>query len=253
MVKLANKVTIVTGAGSGIGQAIALLFASEGALVYAADINETGLKQTQGEAPYGADVRAATLDVTDEDAVSALWSRVSEQEGRIDIVVNNAGIGVAATVDQTSVEDWERMMAINVRGTFLGCKHAVRLMKPRGEGNIINMASVAGLVGVRNRAGYCASKGAVVALTRAIAVDHAGDGIRVNCICPGTVESPWIGRILSDHPDPEEGRRTMAARQPIGRMGTPQEIAHAALYLAQPESAYVHGSALVIDGGLTAM
>lgn len=144
-------------------------------------------------------------------------------------------------------------MAVNLRGVFLGCKHAVRIMKRQGAGVIINTASVAGLVGVKERAAYCASKGGVIALTRAMAADHALDNIRINCICPGTVDSPWVGRILSNHPNPEEGRRAMAARQPIGRMGTPEEIAQAALFLAQPESSFVHGSALVIDGGLTAV
>lgn len=251
--KLGGKVAAVTGAGSGIGQAIAVLFASEGATVYALDIDETGLRETAAKAPYGARLYTQRLDVTQEEEVQKTWERIAAEHGRLDIVVNNAGVGVAATVDQTSLEDWERTMAVNLRGVFLGCKHAVRIMKRQGAGVIINTASVAGLVGVKERAAYCASKGGVIALTRAMAADHALDNIRINCICPGTVDSPWVGRILSNHPNPEEGRRAMAARQPIGRMGTPEEIAQAALFLAQPESSFVHGSALVIDGGLTAV
>lgn len=251
--KLANKTAVVTGAGSGIGQAIALLFASEGARVYALDIDEAGLKETEAKAPYGAQIKGRILDVTDEVGVEQAFEEVAKEAGSLDILVNNAGIGVAATVDETDEADWDRIIAVNLRGVFLGSKYGVRIMKRQGGGVIINMSSVAGIVGVKNRAAYGASKAGVYGLTKAMAVDHAQDGIRVNCICPGTVDSPWVGRILSNHPDPVEGRKSMAARQPIGRMGTPEEIAHAALYLAQPESAYVHGSALIIDGGLTAM
>jgi len=250
--KLANKVAVITGAGSGIGQAIALLFASEGARVYGFDIDAEGLKQTEAKAPYGAKLSVRIVDVTQADQVRDALDAVVAESGRLDILVNNAGIGVAATVDETSEDDWDRVIAVNLRGVFLGCKYGVRIMKRQGGGVIINMASVAGIVGVRNRAAYSASKAGVYGLTKAMAVDHAADGIRVNCICPGTVDSPWIGKILSGQPNPEEVRKGMEARQLLGRMGTPEEIAHAALYLAQDESAFVHGSALIIDGGLTA-
>jgi meso-butanediol dehydrogenase / (S,S)-butanediol dehydrogenase / diacetyl reductase len=250
--KLANKTAVVTGAASGIGQAIALLFASEGATVYAFDIDEAGLKETEAKAPYGAKLTTAVVDVTQADQVRDALERVAQEAGRLDILVNNAGIGIAATVDETDEDDWDRLMAVNLRGVFLGCKYAVRIMKRQGGGVIINMASVAGIVGVKNRAAYSASKAGVYGLTKAMAVDHAADGIRVNCICPGTVDSPWIGKIIAGQPDPDAVRKSMEARQLLGRMGTPEEIAHAALYLAQDESAFVHGTALIIDGGLTA-
>lgn len=250
--KLANKTAVITGAGSGIGQAIALLFASEGARVYGFDIDEAGLKQTEAKAPYGSKLSTRVVDVSQADQVKEALQAVVDESGRLDILVNNAGIGIAATVDDTDEDDWDRLMAVNLRGVFLGCKYGVRIMKQQGGGVIINMSSVAGIVGVKNRAAYSASKAGVYGLTKAMAVDHAADGIRVNCICPGTVDSPWVGKIIADQPDPEAVRKGMEARQLIGRMGTPEEIAHAALYLAQDESAYVHGSALIIDGGLTA-
>jgi len=250
--KLANKTAVVTGAASGIGQAIALLFASEGATVYAFDIDEAGLKETEAKAPYGAKLTTAVVDVTQADQVRDALERVAQEAGRLDILVNNAGIGIAATVDETDEDDWDRLMAVNLRGVFLGCKYGVRIMKRQGGGVIINMSSVAGIVGVKNRAAYSASKAGVYGLTKAMAVDHAADGIRVNCICPGTVDSPWIGKIIAGQPDPDAVRKSMEARQLLGRMGTPEEIAHAALYLAQDESAFVHGTALIIDGGLTA-
>lgn len=248
---LQGKVAIVTGGAGGIGSATARRLAEEGVHVVVVDVDAERARAVADSLPTKS--TWAQADVSREDDVAAYMDAAIQAFGRVDLHHLNAGIpGSFATIPELTVEEFDRVMAINVRGVFLGCKHSVRLMKPRGEGVIINMASVAGIVGVKNRAGYCASKGAVVALTRAMAVDHAQDGIRVNCICPGTVASPWIGRILSTHPDPEEGRRTMAARQPIGRMGTPEEIAHAALYLAQAEAAFVHGSALVIDGGLSA-
>jgi len=251
-VLLAHKIAAVTGAGSGIGQAIALLFAAEGARVYAFDLDPEGLRETEAKAAYGLTISTHRLDVTQSDQVRAAWEMIVRESGRLDILVNNAGVGVAASVDQTEEADWDRIMAVNMKGVFLGCKYGVPIMKNQGGGVIINMASVAGMIGVKDRAAYAASKAGVIGLTKAMAVDHAADGIRVNCICPGTVDSPWVGRILADRPDPAAERKAMEARQLLGRMGTPEEIAHAALYLAQPQAAYVHGTALVIDGGLTA-
>lgn len=247
--KLANKVAVVTGAGSGIGQAIALLFASEGARVYAFDVNEAGLKETEAKAPYGAKISSMKVDVSQADQVRNALDAVVAESGRLDILVNNAGIGVAASVDETSEEDWDRVIAVNLKGVFLGCKYGVRIMKEQGGGIIINTASVAGIIGVKKRAAYSASKAGVIGLTKAMAVDHAVDNIRVNCICPGTTDSPWIAKITANEPDPQKTRQTMAERQLLGRMARPEEIAHAALYLAQDESAFVHGSALIIDGG----
>jgi meso-butanediol dehydrogenase / (S,S)-butanediol dehydrogenase / diacetyl reductase len=235
---LAGKVCLVTGAGSGIGAAIADRFAAEGATVIGADLR-----------PEGDLVRA---DVAVEADVVALMETVSERAGSLDILVNVAGIGSTTTAPDTPVEVWDEVLAVNARGTFLCCKHAIPAMvknDPPARGAIVNMASVAGLVGLRNRAAYCAAKGAVISLTRALAVDHVAQGVRVNCICPGTVDSPWVRRLVTEAGEDLDALR---ARQPMGRLGTPDEVAEAALYLASPASSFVTGSVLVIDGGLTA-
>jgi NAD(P)-dependent dehydrogenase (short-subunit alcohol dehydrogenase family) len=250
---LAGQVAIVTGAGAGIGQAIARLFAAEGARVVVADLSPAA-----GEATAAA-IRAAggTVDFRQTDVSQAAqvrelveWTVV--QHGALNILVNNAGIGIAANVVDTAEEDWDRLMAINLKGPYLGCKFAIPHMLAQGGGIIINTASAAGLVAVGDRAAYCASKGGVIALTRSIAVDYATRNIRCNCICPGTVETPWVDRIIAGYPDPAAARAAMVARQPLGRLGTAEEIAHCALYLASPYAAFVHGSALVIDGGFSA-
>jgi NAD(P)-dependent dehydrogenase (short-subunit alcohol dehydrogenase family) len=229
-------VCVVTGAGSGIGAAIAARFAAEQATV------------------IGADLRAVDdlvpVDVGEEDDVVALFDAVRERAGRApDVLVNVAGIGSTTSAPDTPVEVWDQVFAVNARGTFLCCKHAIGAMRESGGGAIVNISSVAGLVGLRNRVAYCASKGAVIALTRALAVDHVGEGIRVNCICPGTIDSPWVRRLVDEAGEDIDALR---ARQPMGRLGTPEEVADAALYLASPASGFVTGSALVIDGGLTA-
>ncbi|MDQ0338282.1 NAD(P)-dependent dehydrogenase (short-subunit alcohol dehydrogenase family) [Caldalkalibacillus uzonensis] len=251
--KLSDKVSVVTGAGSGIGQAIAVRFAQEGAHVVIADANLEAAEQTyaliKDTSPQS---KAYQVDVAQEKQIERLISWTKSQFGRIDILVNNAGIGVAAPVAETTVEDWDRVMAVNARGVFLGCKFVVPIMEEQGKGVIVNIASVAGEVGVYNRAVYCASKGAVIALTKSVAIDYAEKGIRAVAVSPGTVESPWIGKILSNNPDPESARKAMEARQPIGRMGTPEEIANAVCFLASDEASFVTGSNMIVDGGLMA-
>jgi 2-keto-3-deoxy-L-fuconate dehydrogenase len=243
-----GKVAVVTGAGSGIGRATALLLAREGARVLAADINGGAAEET---AAMGADaVVACEADVSDEGSVEALFDSCEEQLGAPDVLANIAGIGSTTSVPDTALDVWERVFAVNSRGTYLCCRQAIpRMIAGGGGGSIVNMASVAGLVGLRNRAAYCASKGAVIALTRALAVDHVGDKVRVNCICPGTVDSPWVRRLVADAGEDLEG---LVARQPLGRLGTPEEIAAAVLYVASDAAAFMTGTALVIDGGLTA-
>jgi NAD(P)-dependent dehydrogenase (short-subunit alcohol dehydrogenase family) len=177
---------------------------------------------------------------------------VIEEWGGLDVMVNNAGIGVAATAPETSEEDFDRQIDVNLKGTFLGIKYAVPAMRDSGGGSIVNISSVAALVGVPDRAAYCAAKGGILALTRAAAIDHVGEGIRINCIAPGTVDTPWIGRITAGYDDPEEARAKMEARQPHGRLVTPEEIAAMAAYLASDESASVVGACMVVDGGMTA-
>jgi NAD(P)-dependent dehydrogenase (short-subunit alcohol dehydrogenase family) len=169
--------------------------------------------------------------------------------GGLDVLVNVAGVGSTTSAPETPLDVWENVFAVNARGTFLCCKHAIPGMVERGGGAIVNIASVAGLVGLPNRAAYCASKGAVIALTRAMAIDHVGQGVRVNAVCPGTVDSPWVRRLVEEV---GESLDALRARQPMGRLGTPDEVAQAVLYLASDAAAFITGTGLVIDGGLTA-
>jgi 2-keto-3-deoxy-L-fuconate dehydrogenase len=228
-----GKRALVTGAGSGIGAAVARRLAAAGAEVIVADLSPHAVADE-------LDAQAVVLDVREE-------AQVAPAMGELDVLVNVAGIGSTTNALETTLEVWENVFAVNARGTFLCCKHAIPGMVSRGGGSIVNIASVAGLVGLRNRAAYCASKGAVISLTRALAVDHVADGIRVNAVAPGTVDSPWVRRLVEDAGESLEALR---ARQPLGRLGTPQEIADAVAYLAAAE--FVTGSVLVIDGGLTA-
>jgi NAD(P)-dependent dehydrogenase (short-subunit alcohol dehydrogenase family) len=240
-----DRVAVVTGAGSGIGRATTLLLAGQGARVLAGDLHEAAAAETAEQAD--GTVVATKVDVSDESAVEALFDRCDRELGTATLLANIAGIGSTTAAPDTSLEVWERVFAVNARGTFLCCKHAIPRMAAAGGGSVVNMASIAGLVGLKNRAAYCASKGAVIALTRALALDHVADHVRVNCICPGTVDSPWVRRLLDDAGEPLEA---LVARQPLGRLGTPEEIAAAVLYV--DAAAFMTGSALVIDGGLTA-
>jgi NAD(P)-dependent dehydrogenase (short-subunit alcohol dehydrogenase family) len=231
---------LVTGAGSGIGEAVARNLHAEGADVVLADAVGERVDALAGE--LGARARALTLDVREEEAVAPAM-------GELDVLVNVAGVGSTTSAPDTPLQVWENVFAVNARGTFLCCKHAIPGMVERGGGAIVNIASVAGLVGLPNRAAYCASKGAVIALTRALAIDHVRQGVRVNAVCPGTVDSPWVRRLVEDA---GESLDALRARQPMGRLGTTEEVARAVLYLASDDAAFVTGSGLVIDGGLTA-
>ncbi|MCX2726821.1 glucose 1-dehydrogenase [Thermomicrobium sp. 4228-Ro] len=245
--ELHDRVAVVTGAGSGIGRAIAHRFARAGALVVAADLDLEAAEATaqlvpERIVPHGVDVR-------DEASVRALMAATLDRFGRIDILVNNAGIGTTKDLVETDLEEWENVFAVNVRGVFLCCKYALPSMLERRSGVIVNIGSVAGLIGIPKRAAYCASKGAVVTLTKQIAIAYVRHGIRCNCICPGTVDSPWVERLVAQEPDPVAARRALEARQPMGRLVRPEEVAAAALYLASDEAAAVTGSVFVIDGG----
>jgi NAD(P)-dependent dehydrogenase (short-subunit alcohol dehydrogenase family) len=250
MERLAGKRAIVTGAANGIGRAIALRLASEGARVVIADVNEDDAQGVAGEVDGETLVHKA--DVTRDGDVEALVGRAVSEWGGLDVMVNNAGVGVAGTAVTTTEEEYERVMDVCVRGTFLGMKHAIPAIKDAGGGSVINMSSVAALVGLVDRAVYSAAKGAIYSMTRASAIDHVGEGVRVNCIAPGTVDTPWVARITSGYDDPEEARANMRARQPHGRLVTPEEIAAMAAYLASDESASVIGACMVVDGGVTA-
>jgi NAD(P)-dependent dehydrogenase (short-subunit alcohol dehydrogenase family) len=245
---LQGRICLITGAGSGIGAAVARRFAAERGTIVGVDVRRKAVEGVVGDLP-GAHALAA--DVSLEANVVEVFDEIQVRVGRApDVLVNVAGIGSTTTAPDTPVEVWEQVFAVNARGTFLFCKHAIPGMAALpGGGSIVNVASVAGLIGLRNRAAYCASKGAVVALTRALAVDHVADAIRVNCICPGTVDSPWVRRLVDES---GESLDALRARQPMGRLGTPEEVAEAALYLASPASSFVTGSTLVIDGGLIA-
>jgi 2-keto-3-deoxy-L-fuconate dehydrogenase len=238
--RFTGKRALVTGAGSGIGEAVARKLHGEGAEVVLADVRAEQVEAIAGQLEER--VSAVELDVREEDAVRDVTREV-------DVLANVAGIGSTTTAPETSLAVWEDVLAVNARGTFLCCKHAIPGMVERGGGSIVNMASVGGLIGFRNRAAYCASKGAVIALTRALALDHVADGVRVNAVCPGTVDSPWVRRLVEEVGESLEALR---ARQPMGRLGAPDEIAEAVLYLASDHAAFVTGTAFVIDGGLTA-
>ena len=231
---------LVTGAGSGIGAAVARLLAAEGANVILADLAFDAVEALARE--LGPNARALQLDVRDEQQVAPAMAG-------LDVLINVAGIGSTTSAPDTPLEVWENVFAVNALGTFLCCKHAIPGMAARGGGSIVNMGSVAALVGLRTRAAYSASKGAVVALTRALAVAHVAEGIRVNAVCPGTVDSPWVRRLVEES---GESLDALRARQPMGRLGTPDEIAEAVAYLASDRAAFVTGTVLVIDGGLTA-
>jgi NAD(P)-dependent dehydrogenase (short-subunit alcohol dehydrogenase family) len=252
MFDLSDRIALVTGAASGIGAAIAGAFAGAGARVFVTDLDAAGAAATaQRIAEGGRRTEAMTLDVRDEVACREAAARV-EESGGLDILVNNAGVGHVGTVVTTDGADLDRLYSVNVRGVFNVTKAFLPGMLTRKAGVIINMASIGGLVGIRDRIAYCVSKSAVVGLTKSMALDHALDGIRVNCICPGRVETPFVTARLREYPDPDRAYREMSASQAIGRMGRPDEIAAAALYLASDEAAFVTGCALAIDGGWSA-
>jgi 2-keto-3-deoxy-L-fuconate dehydrogenase len=254
MFRLDNKVALITGGASGIGAATVQAFIEQGAKVVIGDLNEAvGTKMANDLGPNAAFVR---LDVTDAESARGAVNFAVEHFGRLDTLVTCAGIGFVGNVEETPQNEWDKLFAVNVTGTYLCCAAAVPVMlgqEPRG-GSIITIGSVAGQVAVSRRFAYCATKGAVIALSKSIAVDYAGTGLRCNCICPGTVYSPFVESYLDRfHSDTKDQTIVdLHARQPIGRMGRPDEIAGLAVYLASDESGFVTGSAMTIDGGLTA-
>jgi NAD(P)-dependent dehydrogenase (short-subunit alcohol dehydrogenase family) len=247
--KLAGKIAVITGAGSGIGHEAAKLFASEGATVIVADRNLDAAKAVAAE--IGGKASAHQVDVGKEAEVKAMIETAVAAHGRLDILVNNAGFGFAGTVVTTSEADWDALMAVNVKGVFFGCKYAIPQMEQQGGGVIVNTASAVANVGITDRAAYVASKGAVAALTRAMAIDHVAAKIRINCVAPGTIESPYFAKILSG-PDGAELRRGLEQRQAMERLGQPIEIAKAMLFLASDDASFCTGTTLVADGGWTA-
>jgi NAD(P)-dependent dehydrogenase (short-subunit alcohol dehydrogenase family) len=253
MFRLDHKIALVTGAGSGIGAAIAETFAKAGALVFVTDRDEkSGRDEVARIQKAGGAGEFLKLDVAKEADCAGVARAVRERHGRLDILVNNAGIGHVGTMATTGGPDLDRLYAVNVRGVFNVTKAFLGGMLERRSGNIINLASIGGVVGIRDRLAYCTTKFAVVGLTKCLALDHARDGIRCNCICPGRVETPFVSARLQEYPDPKKAYDEMASTQALGRMGRPEEIAAAALYLAGEESAFVTGTAFLIDGGWSA-
>ncbi|MFZ5495366.1 MAG: SDR family NAD(P)-dependent oxidoreductase [Verrucomicrobiota bacterium] len=246
MFRLDQKTALVTGAGSGIGQAIAQAFAAQGATVWVIDCAvDAGHNIVATIRAAGGRADFAELDVSDPAAALALAGRLPP----LDVLVNNAGIGHVGNLAGTAAADLDRLHAVNVRGPFNLCKAFVPAMLVRGRGSVVNVASIGGILAVRDRLAYNITKHAVVGLTKALALDHSHTGVRFNTICPGRVETPFVKARLAEYPDPEKAYRDMASTQLNGRMARPEEIAAAALYLAADESAMVTGSNLVIDGG----
>ncbi len=249
MFSLTGKSALITGAGSGIGTAIAETFAQAGARVFVTDRDAVSGKATAARiVAAGGRAEFLLLDISDE----AQCAEVAHATGPIEVLVNNAGIGHVGTIATTTAADLDRLHAVNTRGTFNVTKAFIPAMLARRSGVIVNIASIAGLRGVRDRLAYTMTKHAIVGLTRALALDHAQDGIRINAICPGRVETPWVAERLKESADPEAAYEEMCATQPMGRMGRPEEIAAAALYLASDEAAFLTGATLTPDGGWSA-
>ena len=253
MFDLSGKIAVVSGAGSGIGAAIADALADAGARVYLAERDAgSGTAKAAQLRARGKDAEFIDVDISQEPACAECARRVLANHGRCDILVNNAGIGAVGTVLDTTGEDLDRLYAVNVRGTMFMSRAFLPSMIAAGRGSIINLASIAGIVAVRDRFAYSTTKFAVVGMTKCMALDHAASQVRVNCICPGRVETPWVQQRIAEYPDPQKAYEEMKSTQALGRMATPPEIAAAALYLASDESAFVTGSSLIIDGGWSA-
>lgn len=246
--RLRGKVAIVTGAGAGIGEATALLFAREGARVCCNSLTDSAASVVERIRAQGGEARFVRGDVSVEDEARKVIEETAHCFGAIDILFNCAGIVVAGSVESSPLEEFDRCMAVNVRGVYLCSRYAIPHLR-KNRGVIINCSSVVAHKGVANRAAYSASKGAVLSLTKAMAIDHIGDGIRVNAVCPGTIDTPSLAVRLSRMDDPEEARRQFVARQPLGRFGTPQEIAEGVLFLACNE--FCTGTILTMDGGMS--
>ncbi len=250
---LTDRIALVTGASSGIGESIARRFAREGATVVVADIDSAaGERVAMSIRAAGGSAAFHALDVADAAACDAVRDAVLVEFGRLDILVNNAGIGHVGTALQTTADDLDRLYAVNVRGCFNTVHAFLPGMLGRKDGVIITIASIGGIVGIRDRLAYCTTKFAVVGMTKCLALDHAAEGIRATAICPGRVETPFVSARIAEYPDPEAAYREMTASQPVGRMGRPDEIAAAAAYLAGPDASFITGSPLIIDGGWSA-
>ena len=251
MERLKGKIGLVTGAGSGIGRATARLFAKEGAKVMVADISEKGGMDTVGMIKNeGGEASFTKVDVSKAADVEMMIKSIVDKWGRLDVLYNNAGIeGALAPTHESTEENWDRVLSINLKGVYLGMKYGIAQMLKQGGGIIVSTASVAGLVGFANIPAYCASKGGVVQLTKTAALEYAKQNIRVNCVCPGVIATPMIDRFTGGS---EEARQSFIALEPCGRLGNPEEIAQAVLFLASDEACFITGVAFPVDGGFIA-
>ena len=252
MGRLEGKTALVTGAASGIGLQTSIRLAEEGARVMMTDINlEEGLQQAE---KLGANATFLKLDITEEEEWISVLGETLKRFGRLDILINSAGMVLIADVEQITLEDWRKVHAVNLDGTFLGCKHGVRVMKEFGAGSIINLSSISGMIGGFNLAAYNSSKGAVRMLTKSVALHcaRAGYGIRCNSIHPTFIETPMLESMIRDSPDPEKARQTLVRQVPLRRIGKPMDVANMIVYLASDESTFVTGTEMVIDGGVIA-
>lgn len=253
--RLEGKVALITGAASGIGRATALLFAREGAKIVVADRDMAGSEQTVGLVKEaGGEAVAVQVEVTDAGQVEAAIQAAFDKFGQLDVLFNNAGTGErVVSIMDLAEDEWERVMAVNVKGVFLGIKYGAAAMLKAGiKGSIINTASVAGLVGFAGHAAYSASKAGCLHLTKVAALELARSNIRVNAIAPAFTATAMVDELTSASRDPERARQKLAQVIPLGRLGTPEEIANAALFLASDESSFMTGAVLTLDGGLTA-
>jgi NAD(P)-dependent dehydrogenase (short-subunit alcohol dehydrogenase family) len=252
--RLDGKIAIITGAGAGIGHATAVMFGKEGASVIVADIDqEKGMETVGLIRSESGEAIFVQVNISKAHDVEKMVRTAIDTYGKLDILVNNAGIYLQASVVDTSEEDWDRILDVNLKGVFLCCKYCIPEMVKGGRGGVVvNVSSEAGIVGIKNQVVYNVSKSGVIALTRSIAIDFAADNVRANCVCPGTTETPLVTAALSRAQEPERVRRELEAVRPAKRLGKPEEIAAGILYLASDESPYATGAILSIDGGYTA-
>ena len=250
--KLKGKVAIITGAGSGIGKAAAELFAEEGAKVLVVDWNrDNGEATTSTICARGGEAIFCYADVSKSQDVERMVTTALEKYGRLDVLFNNAAVQIMAQLVETTEEAWDRIHSVNLKGVFLGCKYAIPALIRSGGGTIINTASILGFVADPDLAAYCVAKGGVIELTKVAALTYGPQGVRVNCICPGDVETPLVKAYFDKDPDPQRLRKEVYSKYALRRIATPKEIAEVAVFLASEGASFVTGSTLVVDGGLT--